>query len=231
MAYSLRSRSPADSTTGHGGPSILREFFPWGGAYGGSGSAFTAEAGTVRGHFQAPARQLTSQAFGRVVPARRTRPDDALKRSVRNEPAMQTYTHRQRAGRWLAIPASVAIALALTSLFSSLKAIAWGIPFLFFMMWLLGSLTVTVTQGELQWRFGPGWIRFRVPLSEIRHARVVCTTWSDGWGIHGTEFGTLYNVSGFGAVAVELRSGRRFALGTDEADQLLGALQKAGVVV
>ena len=34
-----------------------------------------------RGHFQAPARQLTSQAFGRVVPARRTRPDDALDRA------------------------------------------------------------------------------------------------------------------------------------------------------
>ena len=146
-------------------------------------------------------------------------------------PAMQTYTHRQRAGRWLAIPAAVAIALALTSLFSSLKAIAWGIPFLVFMMWLFGSLTVTVAHGELRWRFGPGWIRFRVPLAEIRNARAIRTTWADGWGIHGTQFGTLYNVAGFAAVAMELRGGRRLALGTDEPDQLLGALRSAGVAL
>ncbi|MFO1461796.1 MAG: hypothetical protein U1G08_20650 [Verrucomicrobiota bacterium] len=144
---------------------------------------------------------------------------------------MIPYIHRQRAGRWLAIPAAVSVLLALTSLFSSLKAIAWGIPVLFFMMWLFGSLTVTVTRDELSWRFGPGWIRFRVPLSEICRVRTVRTTWADGWGIHGTEFGTLYNVSGFGAVALELRGGRRFAVGTDEPDQLLKALQKAGAIL
>lgn len=146
-------------------------------------------------------------------------------------PVMQTYTHRQRAGRWLAIPTAVAIALALISLFSSLKAIAWGIPFLVFMMWLFGSLTVTVAHGELRWRFGPGWIRFRVPLAEIRNARPVRTNWADGWGIHGTRFGTLYNVAGFGAVAMELNGGRRFAVGTDEPDQLLEALRRASVVL
>ncbi|MBL9172958.1 MAG: hypothetical protein JNL10_05445 [Verrucomicrobiales bacterium] len=144
---------------------------------------------------------------------------------------MRTYIHRQRAGRWLAIPALVSAALALTSLFSSLKAIAWGIPFLVFMMWLFGSLTVTIAHGELQWRFGPGLLRFRVPLAEIRNARAVQTTWQDGWGIHGTQFGTLYNVSGFSAVAVEMCGGRRFAVGTDEPEQLLGALRNAGVAL
>jgi hypothetical protein len=43
-------------------------------------------------------------------------------------------------------------------------------------------------------------------------------------GIHLSRFGWLYNVSGFDAVAIILKSGKRFALGTDEPDALLQAL-------
>ena len=57
-----RSRSPADSTAGRGGPSIRRDS-SLGRAYGVSEATFQAGFGADRGHLQASARQLTSQAF------------------------------------------------------------------------------------------------------------------------------------------------------------------------
>lgn len=137
---------------------------------------------------------------------------------------MHPYLHRQRAGRWLAIPATVVLGLLLVGLLPPLRLLWYGVPFLGLMMWIFGSLTVGVEGNELCWRFGPGVPRFRVPLAEITEARSVTTSWQDGWGIHGSRFGTLYNVAGFEAVALTLRSGRRFALGTDEPDRLLEAL-------
>ena len=51
--------------------------------------------------------------------------------------------------------------------------------------------------------------------------------WWYGWGIHLTPFGWLYNVSGLDAVAITLRAGRKFALGTDDPHGLLAALRAA----
>ncbi len=50
------------------------------------------------------------------------------------------------------------------------------------------------------------------------------TTFLQGWGIHYTSRGWLYNVSGFRAVAVKLKSGKQFLLGTDEPAQLRAAI-------
>jgi hypothetical protein len=137
---------------------------------------------------------------------------------------MHPYLHRQRAGRWLAIPATVALGLLLVGLLPPLRLLWYGVPFLGLMMWIFGSLTISVERSDLCWRFGPGVPRFRLSLTEIVEARTVITSWQDGWGIHGSRFGTLYNVAGFEAVALTLRSGRRLALGTDEPHRLLRVL-------
>jgi len=47
-------------------------------------------------------------------------------------------------------------------------------------------------------------------------------------GVHLTPFGWLYNVSGFDAVAITLRDGRKFALGTDDPHGLATAI-RAGI--
>jgi hypothetical protein len=91
--------------------------------------------------------------------------------------------------------------------------------------WLFHSLRIEVTDKELHWRFGPGLIRRQVPLSEIASAQPVRTNFIEGWGIHASRFGWLYNVSGFDAVAITLTSGKQFALGTDEPRKLADALQ------
>jgi hypothetical protein len=48
----------------------------------------------------------------------------------------------------------------------------------------------------------------------------------EGWGIHWSRFGWLYNVSGYGAVAVTLRNGKRFALGSDEPQTLSSLIRE-----
>jgi hypothetical protein len=88
------------------------------------------------------------------------------------------------------------------------------------------SLTVTVTDEHLCWKFGVGPIRKRVRLADIAEVEIVRTRWFDGWGIHWTRRGWLYNVSGFQAVAVSLKSGKRFMLGTDEPERLVEALRE-----
>ena len=86
--------------------------------------------------------------------------------------------------------------------------------------WLFRSLTVEISDTELTWYFGSGFPLKRVPLSEIASAEPIRTTVWDGWGIHYTSRGWLYNVSGRGAVVIKMRNGKQFCLGTDEPEEL-----------
>jgi len=95
------------------------------------------------------------------------------------------------------------------------------------MVVLVGSLEIAVDAREIQWRFGIGLIRKRVDLSEIDRVEVMRTSLRHGWGIHLSRQGTVYNVSGFDALAFRLRSGKRFILGTDEPRRLKAALERA----
>lgn len=93
---------------------------------------------------------------------------------------------------------------------------------------LFWSLTVEVGGGAVTCSFGVGLIRKRIPLSEIRAVQAVRHPWYGGWGIRwlpGRYY--IWNVSGFDAVELELESGRRFRIGTDEPDALMRAIQDA----
>ena len=46
------------------------------------------------------------------------------------------------------------------------------------------------------------------------------------WLGHLTPYGWLYNVSGLDAVAITLRDGRKFALGTDDPEGLVTAIRR-----
>jgi len=101
-----------------------------------------------------------------------------------------------------------------------------SVPVLLIVTLLFGWLSVKITPHELRWQFGPGLIRKTVLLADIASVRPIQTSVLQGWGIHLTCYGWLYNVSGFGAVVVTLRNGKRFALGTDEPKKLADALAK-----
>ena len=130
------------------------------------------------------------------------------------------------------------VAYALITIFSSvLFLLSWqifadrdgsGASFAFFViavgLLLFPTLTVEIRNGDLIWKFGLGLIRKKVPLSEVARAAQIRTGLLHGWGIHRIRGGWLYNVSGFHAVEVELYSGKKFFLGTDEPEALTRAL-------
>ena len=92
---------------------------------------------------------------------------------------------------------------------------------------LFSSLTITIGDGRLEWRFGPGLIRGSAALADIEDVEPTSTRFIHGWGIHLTPRGWLYNVSGREAVWVKMRGGDSFLLGTDEPEKLAEAIRTA----
>ncbi len=91
---------------------------------------------------------------------------------------------------------------------------------------IFSKLTIKVDEETLQVRFGIGLIHKKVLLPEIVGCEPIRIRWWYGWGIHLTPYGWLYNVSGLHAVAITLRDGRRFALGTDDPQGRVDAIQR-----
>jgi len=135
-----------------------------------------------------------------------------------------SYQHTQRGTLIITVTlglAAVFIGLGLTV--TSATPLWISTPILLAIAWLFRSLTVEMTDRELLWRFGPGLIRNRVSLGEIVAAEPVRT--GPSWGIHWSpRTGWLYNVSGFDAVMITLRNGKKFTLGTDEPQALTARL-------
>jgi hypothetical protein len=142
---------------------------------------------------------------------------------------MVRYQHRQWA---VAILASLTIAGlgCLTGGMLAPPEARWVlllVPLFLALAVLFSSLTVEVTKESLRWWFGLGFWRKRVALADIEKVEVTETRFIEGWGIHLTGRGWLYNVSGFGAVLVTQKDGKRFMLGSDEPDMLAEALNAA----
>jgi hypothetical protein len=138
---------------------------------------------------------------------------------------MKTYHHTQRGNLILLAVAIAAVGILLCGI--ALKPLLIVLPMLALCAWLFHSLTIEIAEGELSWRFGAGWIRKRVPLDLIVSVEPVRTNVIEGWGIHLSRFGWLYNVSGLDAVAVKMKNGQHFALGTDEPGALAAHLAAA----
>ena len=92
---------------------------------------------------------------------------------------------------------------------------------------LFYRLRITIQGETLCVSFGPGIIRKRVPLARIAGCEPIRIRWWYGWGIHLTPCGWLYNVSGFDAVVITLRDGKKFAFGTNDPDGLTAGIRDA----
>ena len=92
---------------------------------------------------------------------------------------------------------------------------------------LFFKLTITINEETLCASFGIGMIRKRVSVAKIVAYEPIRIRWWYGWGIHLTRYGWLYNVSGLDAVAITLRNGRKFALGSDDPHGLAEAIRVA----
>jgi hypothetical protein len=87
------------------------------------------------------------------------------------------------------------------------------------------SLTIRVGDDHLTWFFGRGLFRKTMPLAAIAGAVPTTTSFIEGWGIHLTFRGWLYNVAGRRAVLITRTDGTTFMLGSDEPEKLIAAIE------
>ena len=92
---------------------------------------------------------------------------------------------------------------------------------------LFSSLTVAVDEQMIKIQFGFGVIRKAFLLRDIESFCEVKNPWYYGWGIRFTPRGWLFNVSGFSAIELQMKNGKRYRIGTDEPDDLASALSEA----
>jgi len=137
---------------------------------------------------------------------------------------MKSYQHTQPARAIIAGLTGTGLVFAVLSIF--VHTFIFGTGVLFISAYLFRSMTIEISDTELTWYFGSGFPRKRVPIGEVVSVEPVRTTLWEGWGIHYTSRGWLYNASGYGAVAIKLRNGKRFCLGTDEPEILAKQLTR-----
>jgi hypothetical protein len=141
---------------------------------------------------------------------------------------MIQYEHTQRATSILILAGTgMTLALGLLALEGNVLGMAFVLILPVIVFGLFGSLTVRIDEHALLILFGFGLIRRRVALQDIVACEQVRTRWYEGWGIHLTSRGWLYNISGFDALLVTRTNGSRFLVGTDDPQRLLSALLNA----
>ena len=173
------------------------------------------------------AQRMEGSPFGRIITV--PLPDSP---PARHDCPMYEHSQRSSAMLLLLLAASVVptAILLLGSRAMPLGArITLGVTIVILLVTALvfSSLTIRVDDERLAWHFGPGVWKKSVPLDEIVDAMPTTTTFLEGWGIHLTGRGWLYNVAGREAVIVTMRDGTQFLLGTDEPQQLVHAIRPA----
>ena len=91
-------------------------------------------------------------------------------------------------------------------------------------VFVFNRLTTTVSGGAVKVAFGAGWPRRTIDVLDIAGFTRVRNKWYYGWGIRLVPGGWMYNVWGLDAVEIEMKSGKKFRIGTDEPDDLIAAL-------
>lgn len=91
---------------------------------------------------------------------------------------------------------------------------------------LFGALTVTVSDRNVEARYGVGLVRKRIDVHTVRAVNRVRNPWYYGWGIRLIPGGWLYNISGLDAVELQMTDGRRVRIGTDDPDGLAWAIRQ-----
>jgi len=99
--------------------------------------------------------------------------------------------------------------------------------FLILCLLLFSTLTISINNDILEISFGIGLIRKKFLLKDIESCRIVKNPWYYGWGIRLTPYGWLYNVSGFYAVEIVLKTGKRYRIGTNAPNELEKAIQES----
>jgi len=96
-----------------------------------------------------------------------------------------------------------------------------------FIIGSFASLEVSIDQEYLRLKFGYGIYRRKFKLTDISSAKIVKNHWYYGWGIRYWIWRPMwiYNVSGFDAIEIQTKDGKRHRIGTDEPEKLEDTLK------
>ncbi|MDE0300086.1 MAG: hypothetical protein OXN17_15740 [Candidatus Poribacteria bacterium] len=92
---------------------------------------------------------------------------------------------------------------------------------------LFSSLTVRVGGGVITAKFGVGFIRKRIQLSDVETYAKVRNPWYYGLGIRYTPRGWLYSIFGLSAIELLMKNGKTCRIGTDDLEGFAKALHEA----
>ncbi|MCO7187865.1 MULTISPECIES: hypothetical protein [unclassified Pseudoalteromonas] len=137
------------------------------------------------------------------------------------------YKHTQIGTAILAVMGTSALVLAYSAVVKPEDNASFAFVVVGIIAILFSSLTIKVGEGQVRWFFGPGFWRKSLDCAQIDSAKIIKTKWYNGLGIRLLSTGWLYNVSGLNAVELTLKDGTTVSLGTNEAEQLLAAIEKA----
>ncbi len=141
---------------------------------------------------------------------------------------IERYKHTQVGYLIIAVMAAVMVLIGIVLAEAGINWMAIGVLiFIVIALVLFSSLTVVIGEDEVEARFGPGPISKRFKLNEIESCQVVKNPWYYGWGIRLTPHGMLFRVSGFHAVEIKLRTGKKYLIGTDVPQELEEAIRQA----
>jgi hypothetical protein len=140
------------------------------------------------------------------------------------------YSHRQRSRLTTAVGLLFAVVMLAAALMADPLPTATRAAFvvaalsLSWLMMTFSTLTVEITD-RITVAFGRGWPARRIDPADVMESRVVRNSPLHGLGIRWIRGGYLWNVWGLDAVELLLVSGRRFRIGTDDAEALHAAVR------
>jgi hypothetical protein len=146
------------------------------------------------------------------------------------------YEHRQKGGRWFYLNAFITllcVAVFVYILVTKKIPDIWVALLLFVfvtatLIWAtlsFYSLTVSIDNEFVRIVFGPYALFKKFALKDITACKPVKNSVWDSWGIHMCGSGYLYNIAGYDAVEITMKSGKQNRIGTDEPKQLAETIQ------
>ena len=140
---------------------------------------------------------------------------------------MEQYRHTQIGYLLITLYSIAILFLGYFNIMTNFHPLALiGLIIVLMVLGTFARLTVTVDDQMIRIQFGVKIIRKNFPLKEIEAYRVVKNPWYYGWGIRFTPRGWLFNVSGFSAIELQMKNGKRYRIGTDDPDNLAAALDE-----
>ena len=113
--------------------------------------------------------------------------------------------------------------------FNSYKGtlITFSILCLAFLLVIVSTLKTEVDSKGLRISYFPMFVKKDLLWEDIHQATVIKYGFVGGWGVRFfTKYGTVYNVKGNKGLLVELKSGKKFLVGTQEEEELAEAVKR-----